>query len=141
MDKRSCGSCTKCCDGWLTGEVMGHRFFPGRPCHFVASGKGCSIYSKRPVDPCISFKCSWLKNQDIPEWMKPDQINAIICDKEINGIPYISVVEAGSILDSRVLSWIISYVLKNQLNLSWEADGGTSYIGNSDFIEQMDKKF
>lgn len=73
--------------------------------------------------------------------MKPDQINAIICDKEINGIPYISVVEAGSILDSRVLSWIISYVLKNQLNLSWEADGGTSYIGNSDFIEQMDKKF
>ena len=39
---RGCGPCTRCCDGWLEGEVRGHRMFPGQRCHFVAEG-GCSV--------------------------------------------------------------------------------------------------
>ena len=63
--KRECGTCTKCCEGWLTGEALGHNFYPGKPCHFLAVNKGCTVYAKRPKDPCSSYKCAWLANEDI----------------------------------------------------------------------------
>ena len=65
MSKRSCGSCTKCCEGWLSGEALGHKFYPGKPCHFIAIGKGCSVYAKRPQEPCVSYKCGWISNEAV----------------------------------------------------------------------------
>ena len=41
--QRNCNNCTKCCEGWLSGEVNGYSFYPGRPCHFMKCD-GCSIY-------------------------------------------------------------------------------------------------
>lgn len=133
--KRTCGDCTKCCEGYLLGEVNGKTFYPGKPCHFL--GKGCTIYSKRPVDPCQTYRCEWLTNEEIPEWMKPSEVNAIIDIQEQQGIKYLRVKEAGAKLDSKVLSWIIRYVLVNQLNLLWEVDGGQNWIGRPDFNALM----
>lgn len=139
MDKRQCGTCTKCCEGYLTGEALGHTFYRGKPCHFISIGKGCTVYAKRPKDPCQSYSCSWLKNKDIPEWMKPNEINAIISEKEIDGIKYLEVVEAGEILNSKVLTWLFEYCMLNQINFKWKVDGSNHWIGSQEFADAMRK--
>lgn len=131
--KRECGTCTKCCEGWLEGKALGHKFYRGKPCHFIAIGEGCSVYSKRPKDPCITYKCLWLKDETLPLWMKPSNINAIVDEREKNNIKYWIVNEAGSTLDSRVLTWLIEYCLLNKVNLAWKIDTGLHWIGSSEF--------
>ena len=140
MSKRSCGTCTKCCEGYLQGNALGHSFYRGKPCHFLAIGKGCSVYAKRPVDPCQKYKCAWLIDENIPEWMKPELVNTIVDFREIEGEQYICLTEAGEQISSKVLTWFIHYVLKNKLNFLWHLDGGINYIGNEKFLEIMGKK-
>lgn len=134
--KRECGSCNKCCEGWLYGEAYGHRFYPSSPCHFLTDGK-CSIYPKRPEDPCKVYKCEWLTNNQVPGWMKPNKVNAILSAKKINGIDYILVTEAGETLRSDVLCWIMIYCLNNQKNLEFSLKGGKYHIGSKEFQDSM----
>ncbi len=54
-EKRSCGSCTACCEGWLVINTEAVNAYPGHPCNQVNSGKGCKIYETRPCDPCRNF--------------------------------------------------------------------------------------
>jgi len=115
------------------GEVLGHKFYPGKPCYFIEIGKGCSIYEERPQEPCVSYKCLWVSNEDLPEWMKPNEINTIIDVRFINGIEYLEVTEAGSALSTKVLSWLVQYSIKNNLNLFWEVDGERNWIGSPEF--------
>lgn len=141
MEKRTCGTCTKCCEGWLAGEALGHSFYPGKPCHFISIGKGCSVYSKRPKDPCQTYKCAWLIDENIPEWMKPSDINLIVdYRKTSSGIPYISLREAGDILSAKVLTWFIQYALANNANLYWEIQGGVNWIGSPEFGQDIQLK-
>lgn len=139
MKKRECGTCTKCCEGYLSGEALGHTFYAGKPCHFIAIGTGCTVYEKRPKDPCVSYKCKWLYDLDIPEWFKPNEINAIVDMRSANGIEYLNLKEAGAVLRSDVLSWIIQYGLNNKLNICWQINGGLKYIGSPEFIVEMQK--
>jgi hypothetical protein len=139
MSKRECGTCTKCCEGWLTTNVLGHSLYPGQPCHFVSINQGCTNYAKRPSNPCALYKCDWLKNEYIPEWMKPDKINAIIDTREINGIPYIALFEAGATLDPRVLTWMIKHVMSTGQNFYWQVNSGENWIGSKEFLETMQK--
>ena len=138
MEKRQCGTCTKCCEGWLTGQALGYNFYVGNPCHFISIGKGCTVYAKRPKDPCVQYKCAWLSDEAIPEWMKPDQINAIIDNTFVKGIPYMRVIEAGEKLDSRVLTWLIQYALKNKLNFYWEVLTNKNWLGSQEFLNAME---
>jgi uncharacterized cysteine cluster protein YcgN (CxxCxxCC family) len=125
---RSCDGCTKCCEGWLHGEAHKHFFWPGRPCHFK-SQKGCSIYQNRPDNPCKSFKCEWLMNEVVPVWMKPDQINAIIVVRQENDKIFWEVSEAGSKLDSKVLSWLFMLFHEGKIpNLRYQIEGGWNSI-------------
>lgn len=140
MTKRSCGDCTKCCEGWLEGQALGQNFYPGRPCHFVAIGKGCSVYAKRPKEPCQLYKCGWIEDENIPEWMKPSEVDAIVDYRNINGIPYINIKEAGSVLSSKVLTWVIKYALTNKANLYWEVNGGKNWIGSPEFVKAIESK-
>ena len=138
MSERSCDGCTKCCEGYLQGTVKGKSFYRGSPCFFVEIGKGCSIYPERPQNPCISFKCEWLTNDDLPMWMKPSESQSIVCRKTSpSGRTYLEVVEAGEKLDTKVLSWIVKYAVENGFNLSWQFDGGVNYIGSPDFMKEM----
>lgn len=140
--KRECGSCTKCCEGYLTGSAYNRPFYPGNPCHFVSIGKKCGIYATRPKDPCISYSCQWLVNEDIPEWFKPDAINAIITKRKFDdaNIEYLDLIEAGENLDANVLSWLIMYSLNNKINLRWVVRGAAHWIGSDEFLAEMDKK-
>lgn len=138
---RKCGSCTKCCEGYLQGSANGKPFYPGRPCHFISIGKGCSIYDRRPKDPCITYQCQWLANEDIPEWFKPNEINALITKRKIKDKPieYWDLIEAGETLRSDVLSWIITYALNNKINLRWNVKGGFHWVGSNEFIQVMNE--
>lgn len=132
--KRECGSCGKCCEGWLTGEAHGHPFWPGRQCHF-RSKDGCTIYAKRPANPCKSFKCMWLEHDSIPTWMKPDEINAILVWRTAGEHGYMSIHEAGGKLQAEVLSWAVHHALANNLNLVYHIDGGHNRIGSPAFLK------
>ena len=125
---RSCDGCTKCCEGWLWSEAYGHKFWPGRPCHFMCE-KGCSIYENRPIDPCKNFKCEWLENNNIPEWMKPSVSNVIIYKRNEDGKDLLEFTEAGSRLDPRILSWIFMNFVDEKIgNVKYQLDGGWNYI-------------
>lgn len=137
--KRKCGTCTKCCEGYLVGEIKGKAFFKGSPCHFLEINKGCTIYPERPQHPCASYKCAWLIDESFPMWFKPNEINTIIDYRIIDNIEYINVIEAGSRLDSNVLSWLIIYAQKNNMNIRWTADSGPYWIGTKEFCEAMEK--
>lgn len=137
--KRECGNCTKCCEGYLSGEAKGKPFFGGRPCHFVNIGKGCSIYKERPLNPCVAYKCAWIKDDRLPEWFKPNAINAIVDFRKIEGIEYIDVVEAGEPLRIDVLSWLIMYAINNSMNLHWTIKNGNHYFGSKEFLDAMNK--
>ena len=136
--KRQCGDCTKCCEGNLLGEALGKTFFRSKPCHFVAIGQGCTVYAQRPKEPCVTYKCEWLTNPDIPEWMKPNLINTIIDKRKTkSGIEYLNVIEAGAVLKAGVLSNLLLYALGNRINIAWEVEGGKNWIGSQEFLEEM----
>ena len=130
---RSCGPCAKCCEGWLSGEAHGHTFYKGRPCFFL--NKTCTIYDTRPVDPCRTYKCGWLDEPHFPEWMKPNLVNVIINRAVFNDVKYYVLMESGSLLDVKVLSWMIQWAFNNNQNLMYFVDGGENRIGSKEFIE------
>lgn len=138
--KRSCNGCTACCDGWLQGSALGHSFWPGRPCHFITSS-GCSVYESRPDTPCKSFHCEWLKNNNIPEWLKPNKSNVIIVAREIDGVNFLSVSEAGGKMPVEVLSWLfMEYASGRISNIMYQIHGYWNYIGSNKFCEIMAKQ-
>jgi hypothetical protein len=130
---RICGSCSKCCEGWLQGSAHGKKFWRGRPCHYFV-GSQCSIYGNHPEDPCKLFKCEWLSNGSVPGWMRPDQVNTILVTREKNGLRYLEVNEAGQKLQAEVLSWAIMYCLQQNLNIVYYIDGGVNRIGSKEFL-------
>ena len=132
MNFRPCGDCTICCSGALVGEANGHQFGQGKKCHYLVQEK-CTIYNDRP-ETCRKYFCAW--SQGIfPEWMKPDLVNVIINRSTQNGIKYYVLVEAGSLLDVKVLSWMIQWALNNNQNLMYYIDGGLNRIGSKEFLE------
>lgn len=131
--KRECGTCNKCCEGWLTGEAHGKPFWPGRPCHFLTAGK-CGIYKTRPDSPCKSYHCLWLVDEEVPGWMKPDEVNAILTVREVNGTSFLDLTEAGEKLRSEVLSWAVMFALGKNANLRYQIAGGSNRIGSQEFL-------
>jgi hypothetical protein len=79
---RTCGTCKKCCEGWLSGHIYVKNIIDfemkrDSPCPF--SGEyGCSIYQFRPANPCKSFMCGWLiEGSPLPEDYRPDKLGII----------------------------------------------------------------
>lgn len=130
---RECDGCTKCCEGWLTGVAHGKHFWPGRPCHFVTTN-GCAIYKDRPENPCKTYECEWLKDGNIPEWLKPSVSNIIITTRTKDGIGYWSVEEAGSKITVEALSWLLSYCLQKGINIKYSIGSGHYKFGSSNFM-------
>lgn len=133
---RECGDCTKCCEGWLADQVRGKAFYPGINCHYLSTcGKGCTIYEDRPKTPCRDYECQWKKDPEIPEWMKPNAINAIISPKRENGHDYLEVVEAGEKLRSEVLNWMIFNLIIKGRNVRYQVSGGWNHLGSMEFVK------
>ena len=131
---RSCGTCTSCCDGWITGSAYGYDFWRGRPCHFVKKGVGCSIYEDRPEFPCKQFNCNWLIDESIPDWMQPNQSGVLLQWKTIDNKKYLVMNEVCDRVSPEVLSWVIQYSIINKFNLNYQINGEFNKI---DFNELM----
>ena len=136
---RECGDCDVCCGGWLTGNIHGYEMWPSNPCHFKKNN-GCSIYPDRPDDPCKQFKCAWLADNNVPEWMKPNNIHALMVVRNFNGQKYLNVIECGQLLDSRLLSWLFLQHVNGRLaNFRYQVAGGWNYVGTPEFVAEMAK--
>jgi hypothetical protein len=134
---RSCGDCTACCEGWLTADIHGKQMYSGAPCHYKGE-RGCTIYEHRP-QLCVNFKCAWLGDPDVPEWMKPSLSKVIMYWREINDIPYMSIVECGQPINSSALNWIVQKALQNGLSVRYQVNGGWNMISsNPDFFTAFD---
>ncbi len=136
--KKSCGSCTKCCEGWLSADIKGHSMYPGKPCFFVEIGKGCTIYKDRPKNPCVEFSCAWKEIEDMPENFKPEISGVIMHFKENSGNPYISLSKAPNNPTEQYLSWAIAYAVSRGRNILWYIDDKTWWLGNNEFCKQME---
>ena len=136
---RTCGDCTKCCEGWLEGIVHGYKMFRGCNCHFLEKTR--RIYESRPENPCKSYNCAWLSEDVIPGWLKPNLSNTIITKRStripaeggMKTITYYDVIEAGSKLDSSVLNWLLHWAIDNKLNVAYELEGKVHVVGEEDF--------
>lgn len=136
---RQCDGCTVCCEGWLLGEVYGKKFYPGSPCHFKGE-KCCSIYEDRPDYPCKKYKCEWLRNPDIPEWMKPN-LSKVLITKKYNkekGNEFLFVKEMGEKIDSTVLNWLFQYFLKKEISILIEVNGWEYYYESNQSKKYFD---
>ena len=133
MVERKCDGCTKCCEGWLTGEVNGYSFFKGRPCFYL--NKTCTIYESRPEHPCRVYECEWLSDSVFPMWMKPDISNIIITKRTHEYIDFYEIIEAGGIISAKTLNWLIQWALDHKINLLYFVEGGLNRIGSKEFLE------
>lgn len=124
---RKCGSCSKCCEGWLEATIFDKKMHSGQPCFFLEKGEGgCTIYADRPKNPCVDYTCAWLDEPEtFPAWLKPNLSNIIITKKTIDGndLTYYEIVEAGARLDTAVLQWIFMWALKTQTSIMYQLDG------------------
>jgi len=141
VNGRSCGTCTKCCEGHLAAEIRGHSMYPGKPCFFVEIGKGCNDYENRPKDPCKTFECEWLKNPVMPDLMKPEISGVIVTWQKINDIKFLKMSKAPGEANADNLTWFIMYALKNKLNCAWDTNLKMYWIGTAEFTKAMNEEF
>lgn len=132
---RECGTCTKCCDGTLTGNINGHEMGFGKPCYYLTIGKGCNIYVERPQEPCKRYECAWISDENIPDFMKPENANCILDYKEKNKVKYLRLMESTTPYTAEVLSWCINYAKINNLNFDWSINGKSYHIKNDNPIK------
>lgn len=88
---------------------------------------------------CRAFKCAWLSDHRIPEWLKPEISDAILSFTTIDGIPYLSLLEAGKKMDSKVLSWVFLFAIENLYNLAYQVDGGMNTMGTKEFRDAFSR--
>jgi hypothetical protein len=139
---RQCGECTKCCEGWLKGDVKEHSMYPGKPCFFLQIGigepTGCSDYENRPDNPCKSYNCLWILDQDIPDEFKPEKTGVILDIVDINGFNVLRIVPAPDDPSLEMLLWILQYsYLHGGLNMVWSFKDNDNIFGSTEFVEMM----
>lgn len=110
---RTCGSCTACCDGHLTGEAYGQKFYPGKKCAFI-SASGCSIYDMRPHNPCKTFLCAYKNQHSLPEWTRPDLSNVIFLQQTFEGIAHLHGSDTGKPPVPELFDWAEAWAEEHQ---------------------------
>jgi len=137
---RECGECTRCCDGWVEGEIGGHRMHPGQACHFLDAG-ACTIYDQRPQSPCRSFVCAWLMpGSPLPEHFRPDRIGVIVVPTRWRGAPAFILVPAGNDPDPAMLDWLRGYAQTARLPFFYSQRGERYGFGPPEFQLEMAAK-
>lgn len=96
--------------------------------------KGCTIYENRPDNPCKSYKCHWLENTEIPEWLKPNRANVIITKRFFQGFEYLEILEAGSKMSVETLTWLMTYCLNKNVNIKYNINTGFYKFGDPNFV-------
>ena len=134
---RQCGTCTACCDGWVKGAILGHEMKPGQPCHFRGEGC-CTIYERRPADPCRNFICGWLQEESpFPEEFKPDRIGVLIIPVRWRAKTAYILRSAGRDPDEALLAWMREFSLRTDRPFFYERSGERFGFGPREFQIEM----
>lgn len=128
---RKCGDCTACCEGWLRAVIGGKEMSPGQPCQFL--DKTCTIYDKRPKNPCQDYVCAWLSGE-LPMSLKPNFVKLIVSKKGYKNIEYYDATEAGKRITAPVLNELIQWAHKNKKNLLYRMQDQAYTIGTEEFM-------
>jgi hypothetical protein len=72
--ERVCGTCTLCCKVMRIEALQKPQ---GEWCPNCAVGKGCKIYSGRPID-CQNFSCGYLSWEGLPEYWFPARSKMVV---------------------------------------------------------------
>lgn len=139
---RQCGPCVACCDGSLRIEVEGHEVYPGKPCPFC-SGHDCTIYERRPRDPCQEFVCGWLQpTSPLPDWMRPDKAGLVMlaANFEWRGLRVDVAVATGSGPKAKALAWLQAFSRKEMRPLIYQIEGEWHLFGPPEFQQEMKTK-
>jgi hypothetical protein len=129
---RSCTDCTMCCEGWLSGDAYGHKFYPGKSCIFLQSNK-CAIYQSRPK-MCKDFVCQWKIDSSIPQNFKPNIVNYMIIKGHVTDIEYFALIGNNKTPDYTVINYFIQKQLNGDIeNLVYTIDGNNCIRGTRDF--------
>jgi hypothetical protein len=99
---------------------------------------GCTDYKNRPEDPCKNYMCMWRAEDVVPIEFKPSEVNSIITRSEINGMPYLVLVEAGEKMRAEVVAWFIVFVSSKGINAEWQIDGRSHYSGKPEFLKAIE---
>lgn len=139
-ERRECGDCTACCDGWLKSTIYGHEMRPGVRCHFVKDG-GCTIYETRPESPCRQFICGWVdEGSPFPEEFKPTKLGVIIVQTTWRGQPAYRLAYGGRDLNKAELEWMMKFSQQTNRPFFYEQHGQTLGYGPAAFLEDMQMK-
>lgn len=143
-NERSCGTCTSCCEGWLSANIYGTTMAPNIPCKFLIKGQSCTIYENRPLNPCKIFYCLWKSDLGVPEHFKPSvSKNIIIHRKFPNGLQCVDITEAGKPISFEILNWALGLYRKKRIDsLRWFMDDNTkiNYVSRDQkFVEFMNQ--
>ena len=129
---RSCANCTVCCTALGIPELEKPK---GVDCRFCDTGRGCTIYARRP-EPCVDFYCSYLLSPALGDEWKPTTSHMVLgymaeadviiiyTDRAYPGLwrqePYLTRVKKWAVSD-------IGYVL------IWDADGARALVNGDEF--------
>ena len=137
---RSCGECTACCDGWVTGIINGHEMYPGRPCHYRGD-KCCTIYETRPKYPCRDFVCGWLQpGSPFPDDFRPDRLGVMVITMKWRGRDAYVLRSAGRDPDESILAWMREMSLRTGNPFFYEENGERLGFGPREFQIEMAEK-
>ena len=133
---KECGTCVQCCDGVLHGDIHGHYMGNGKPCFFL--DKGCTIYENRPEHPCQVFKCLWISDETIPDYIKPENANAIATISYTkSGIKFLNVVERDTHIPADVLEYCQGYAKDHDMTCFWSVDQRPHYEGKYEVFKEI----
>jgi hypothetical protein len=114
--------------------------FPGQSCFFLEIGGVCKDYENRPDDPCKQYKCLWLQQEDVPDFIKPENANAIIDIAIFQNKKYLRLVKSYESYSPDILTYAIEYARFNKLPLIWnDSSGNFHHLGDNIFCENVIK--
>jgi hypothetical protein len=133
---RQCGTCTKCCDGWLSAKILDFEMGNGVACPLRIKDGGCSIHND-PIRPslCQNWKCGWLEDDGtlFDEWMRPNNVNLILIRFVVDNIEWYKLAEAGEPISPLMLSYLIQEAIRKNINLEYQIKGAQFLVGTDEF--------
>ena len=135
--QRPCNGCTKCCEGFLSGEAYGYKFKLGTPCKFKNSA-GCGIYSVRPYSPCQTFSCYWKDNHFVPENLKPSVSGVIMVERYLENYKYLDINYAGREVSPEVEDFLYQlYIGKKVENIRYISKGKYKLLSDNPTFKSL----
>jgi len=114
--------------------------YEGKPCFFLEIGGVCKDYNNRPKSPCVDYECLWLQDNSIPDFMKPENCNAIFDMLTYKNKKYIRFIKSKKDYSKESLEYAIKYASDNNMVITWMGiNGDFNCKGDNEFCEELKK--